>query len=368
MKQFWKTILTLSVLYLAMALILSPTACLSAAKDAIYLCLDLVIPSLFPFFLCSKLFFSLGISRLAHRLLSPCMYPLFGVSGHGAAALLLGLVSGYPMGASCVTSLYRQGLCSRTEAERLLTFCNNSGPLFILTAVGLGMLHHREAGILLYLTHLLSALLCGVLFRRYGKEKSPSPRLLPPATLPSPLPDLAGAIGSAVTESVEAMGKVCGFILLFSVFCAALPQGGPAPYLHPFLEITGGIPALLAEGTLPPTMVLPVIAFFLALSGLSVLLQTASFLHPAGLSLRPYLLGKLVQAPLAALLTALFAHCFPFVIPASLLFSPPTFLPTPKQFLFFVLLQLLACLILFLLFGLMDLFLRHHDKKKKDPH
>lgn len=254
MKQFWKTILTLSVLYLAMALILSPTACLSAAKDAIYLCLDLVIPSLFPFFLCSKLFFSLGISRLAHRLLSPCMYPLFGVSGHGAAALLLGLVSGYPMGASCVTSLYRQGLCSRTEAERLLTFCNNSGPLFILTAVGLGMLHHREAGILLYLTHLLSALLCGVLFRRYGKEKSPSPRLLPPATLPSPLPDLAGAIGSAVTESVEAMGKVCGFILLFSVFCAALPQGGPLPpTFTPFWKSQGAFPPYLQRvPCLPP--------------------------------------------------------------------------------------------------------------------
>ena len=40
------------------------------------------------------------------------------------------------MGAKAVAELYQQGLCSRQEAQRLLGFCNNSGPAFFIGVVG----------------------------------------------------------------------------------------------------------------------------------------------------------------------------------------------------------------------------------------
>ena len=81
----------------------------------------------------------LGLSRCLGRLLHPIMAPLFRVNGSCAAALALGFVGGYPVGARTAIQLYQQGQCSKTEAQRLLAFCNNSGPAFILGAVGAGV-------------------------------------------------------------------------------------------------------------------------------------------------------------------------------------------------------------------------------------
>ena len=63
MERFWKTVLTLCLIYLATAMIISPVECVNATQDAIYLCIDVIIPSLFPFFICSRLFISLGIAN-----------------------------------------------------------------------------------------------------------------------------------------------------------------------------------------------------------------------------------------------------------------------------------------------------------------
>ena len=63
------------------------------------------------------------------------MRPLFNVPGEGAFAFLMGLISGYPVGAKIVTDLKDNNLCTTEEAERMLCFTNNSGPLFIIGTV-----------------------------------------------------------------------------------------------------------------------------------------------------------------------------------------------------------------------------------------
>ena len=59
--------------------------------------------------------------------------------GIGAYAFIMGIISGYPVGAKIVTEFRKNGDCSRAEAERLLAFTNNSGPLFIIGSVGISM-------------------------------------------------------------------------------------------------------------------------------------------------------------------------------------------------------------------------------------
>ncbi len=59
--------------------------------------------------------------------------------GIGAYAFVMGIISGYPVGAKIVTEFKNNGECSKAEAERLLSFTNNSGPLFIIGTVGIAM-------------------------------------------------------------------------------------------------------------------------------------------------------------------------------------------------------------------------------------
>lgn len=86
------------ILFAAMILI-NPSGAGEAAKSALVTCANTVIPSLFPFFVCSRMLVELGAAKRLSKLLSPVMLPLFGVGGGGGLALVLGIISGYPVGA-----------------------------------------------------------------------------------------------------------------------------------------------------------------------------------------------------------------------------------------------------------------------------
>ena len=127
--------LGLGLMGATLALLLYPQASMEAARTGLQLCGNVIVPSLFPFFVLSSLVVELGLAGHLGRLLEGVMRPLFRVNGACASAFALGFIGGYPVGAKTAISLYQNGMCTKTEAERLLAFCNNSGPAFILGVV-----------------------------------------------------------------------------------------------------------------------------------------------------------------------------------------------------------------------------------------
>ena len=123
----------------AAALMACPAQAMEGARSGLALCGEVIVPSLFPFFILASLVVELGLAGQLGRALEPVMGPLFGLNGACASAVALGLIGGYPVGAKTALGLYENGLCTRTEAERLLAFCNNSGPAFVLGVVGAGI-------------------------------------------------------------------------------------------------------------------------------------------------------------------------------------------------------------------------------------
>ena len=160
-------LLGLALLCATLALMLYPQPSMEAAKSGLALCYNVIIPSLFPFFVLSSLVVELGLAGYLGRLLEGLMRPLFHVSGACASAFALGFIGGYPVGAKTAISLYENGMCTKTEAERLLAFCNNSGPAFILGVVGAGVFASSRVGVLLYLAHAAASICIGILFRFY---------------------------------------------------------------------------------------------------------------------------------------------------------------------------------------------------------
>lgn len=304
-----KSMILICIIYLAAAMIIYPHGSIEAAKSALSLCANVAVPSLFPFMFCSNMFIALGAAGYARRYLSRIMQPLFGVTGAGAAALVCGVVSGYPIGAVCAAELYRTGECSKTEAERLLAFCNNSGPMFVIGAVGAGMFKSREIGVFLYIIHVFSALITGMIFKYIGGKENQ--RALPPPTK-SDIKNTAADIGAAVTGAVSSMLTVCGFVVIFSVLISAIPNTPLKPYVHSVLEITGGLAELtrICRGAYGLTATSALIAF----SGVSVMAQVASVADRAGLSVLPYFKGKCCQAAVAAMLTLLALRTAPMSV------------------------------------------------------
>ena len=332
--QYRDILLGVGLLWATLALVLWPEQAMEAMRDGIKLCGNVILPSLFPFFVLSSLVVELGMSRYLGRLLEPVMAPLFYVNGNCAAALALGFVGGYPVGARTAIQIYENGQCSRTEAERMLAFCNNSGPAFILGVVGAGVFGNGMAGLLLYLTHLLASLCVGVLFRFYKPGDRPQTRRARTAQFQAS--SFPKAIISSVTGSLQSTLNICAFILFFTVCLRILAYAGIlrtlgrvlslllAPLgmsqtwaerlLTGLVEVSSGVSSL-TDGSLSGR--LSMAAFMLGWAGVSVHCQVLAFLGDSGLSVKTYVSGKLLHGGISALLTNLLFRLFPFSSPAS---------------------------------------------------
>jgi len=267
--------------------------------DALKLCINAVIPTLFPFFVLSGLLVNLGFVSLFGKILAPLSKVLFKTSGKGAVVFIIGIICGYPTGAKVIADMCKEKSIKKCEAERLLAFCNNSGPLFIIGAVGTTMLKNHSLGVTLYVIHLLSAIFVGIVMRAFAKGEKVTP-----------LGDICTqSIGSTFAKSIESAVKsilnVCGYVVFFSILCAMVKN----VFLISILEVTTGAKVLIAQG-FGEKMTFVLLSAMLGFGGICVLLQVQSEAGKVGLSLKFYALGKSLQAVISATLSFIYVSIF----------------------------------------------------------
>lgn len=273
-----------------------------AVTDGIALCVGQVIPALFPFLVVSSLLIKLGFGQMVARVFGRWMEPIFHQSGIGGTALFLGLVGGYPMGPRTVAQLYQDGHLPREQANRLLSFVNNSNPAFLVTVLGVGVFGSRKLGLWLWVIHVTAALLVGVALR---PKKRPA-KLAGRSGYTVMAVPLSKAFVTSVTGSLSAMGSICAFVVLFYVLAVPLTHmtGGDNPLLVGAVELFSATPLLPNSHT----------GFILAAGlsgwgGVSVLCQTAAVLDGTGLEMRWCVIGKLLQGMVSAGLAMLVMAC-----------------------------------------------------------
>lgn len=275
-----------------------------AVKTGISLCARSLIPSLFPFMILSDLWTRSRAGRQATRFLSLPICRLFAVSEAGAVAWLCGTLFGFPFGARAIAEGVRTGEIGKEEAKRLLLFCQNASPAFVIGSVG-GMLGSPEKGALLFLIEVLLSVAVGLLTRKRadistmarGEEKAQG------VSLPSfSLPD-------AVRRAVPAMLFVCGCVLLFSAVGALvlpfLPDGFWRAAGAGIWEI--GSACGYTAGEAPAALRLPLCGWAIGFSGISVHLQGAEALDGCGVSVLPGVFSKALQGCAMFLLLFFFA-------------------------------------------------------------
>jgi len=299
-----------AVLCALIALTFSAAEATESARSALVTCARIILPSLFPFFVLSGLLESLGLPERLGKNLSAPAERLFGVSGCGAAAMLVGLTGGYPLGAACAADLTAHGRIGREEAERLLGFCNNTGPAFLIGAVGGGVFHSASVGLLLYFSHVLAAILGGLILRKKqaGISSAPAPRIK--------AEPFSAAFPHAVSQAVSSVLIVCGYVVCFTVLLCLLDGRGllsilaghiaaacglelhtAGALLYGFFEIGSAIARLQNAAATPEN--LSAAAAIIGWGGLSVHCQTAAVLSESALSLRFHCFGRLLSALLS---------------------------------------------------------------------
>ncbi len=223
-------IIPITVLFFNVLIILFPGQIILSAKNGLLLWFNNVIPSLLPFIIGANILMITGFTELIGTALKPISQKLFKISGYGVFALVMGFISGYPMGAKITASLYENKKINSDEAQKLIMFTNNSGPLFILGTVSISMFQIPETGILLILSHYLSALTIGVILRNYKASSynsneayslKKSIRKMRTEYTDKNL-TLGSILSKSIKDAMETIFIIGGFIILFSVLSKML--------------------------------------------------------------------------------------------------------------------------------------------------
>ncbi len=290
------------ILFCAMlVLIFNSPIVLSGAYSGLVICVSSVIPALFPFMVLSSAFVG-NITQSSFKTISYISKKLFGFSPYGTGAFVCGMLCGYPIGAKCTAELYAEGKISSSEAETLVACSNNSGPLFIIGAVGTGMLASARAGVILYAIHIFWAFVFAIILRgtTYTKHIAVSKA------------QKSKSLTVCIIDSVNNMLNICGFIVFFAVVNSLIePFISFLPYsikslCFSFVEITNGISFIAsADGFITDKMIL--IALALGWSGLSVHMQVKNIVSKYNISMKKYYAVRTGIALMSALTCAIWA-------------------------------------------------------------
>lgn len=339
--SFKKNILPFIFITFAVCLVIFSKSNLIAAKSGLSLWANNVIPALFPFFVVTELLSHTNIISTLGKVFSKIMKPIFRVPGESIFPFIMGMISGYPVGGKLVADMRLKGLCSKDEGERLLAFTNNSGPLFIVSSVGISLFGDAKTGFLLLFTHILACITVGIILSRLSTKNNKNNAVLSTSYVQSPIDssisfkDIGRILGKSIQNATSTILLIGGFVVIFSVIISILDKTNiltyvsnmlspifklfgfditfAKPFLSGLIELTNGINLISKIQIKSISQNIILCAFLLGCGGFSILLQVFSIIARTDLSIKKYVIGKFMQGIFAAFYTFLALHLLPFL-------------------------------------------------------
>lgn len=299
------------VLYTILLLFTDRAAAQAQCMQALKQWYETMIPALFPMMLLSSILVDTDFAARIGRLFNKTLLRFLKISDNGCYCLITGLFFGFPMGAKTTAAMLIKHNISKKEAEYLLTFINCIGPMYTINFT-YKCFPELNLWKLLFGIYGLSLLygLC-TRYTLYGdcNFRASTHTNTIKATPATSNIDIAThtctsrlSLPDALYESVPKCGRsilmLGGYMVLFQLFFVTLTHllesiNLQTIALYPLLEITGGL------GMLPVNTSLPLVLIYTNLGGACCVIQTYSFLKPAGLSVRKYVLHKCILAVLS---------------------------------------------------------------------
>lgn len=280
--------------FLTFCMLTNSSLSLAYAALGLRLWYEKMVPVLFPFMVLSGTLIRMGLVESLIRPIRPFFGKLFRISDPAVYTILMGFLCGFPMGARATAELRNRQELSVSEGQFLLAFCNNFGPVYFLGFV-LPLLHRTLK--LPYLIGMYGIPVIYGLFLRYTVYRmrlKDTSMVSQPVTKSSVRTSLPDALDDAVNAAGLSILQLGGYMIIFNLL-NLLPGLflRKSHLLAPLLEITGGLQMLADRYPLYTLLLLP-------FGGLSCIAQTAGCIRNTGLSLKKYIIHKLVLTLLTA--------------------------------------------------------------------
>lgn len=317
--NYKNVLIVLVLLTIMVGILLNPEMSMNSAKEGLYIWLNILLPSLFPFIFISNLLISFGFVKFLGRFLEPLMKPIFKVSGTGIFPFIISTISGYPVGAKLSSNLRNKKLISQLEGNRLISFSSTSGPLFIMGTVMIAMLRINAAPLFI-LPHYLGVITVGFIFRFYegGKSEKIAPKKYNQNKYQK---TLGRSMGDAVKDSMESMLVVGGYVIVFTVVINLALESQALNFFLQEISLTFKINPEILKGLIAGIIELTngcnivsnldisliekilIINFLIGWGGFSINSQAISFISQTDLNVGIYMVSKVFHGIFSVIYT-----------------------------------------------------------------
>lgn len=307
LRYFPKFILAICA---TVTIIIYPTEFATGVKEGIKLLGESIIPALFPFMVISSYIAESPVTQLIFNLIDRPSKKLFNTPGIGLIAPITGMLGGYPIGAQAVARLLENKRISEDEAHRLICWSVNPSPTFVITLLGKFLIGNTGAGVIMYISNILSSVTVGLFLRFLGSNNEVM-------HLEKKCTDNKNALFiNAVASSCKAMLSICGWVLLFSAFSRGIntliTNHTISVFFKAVAEVTIGCTTAVQEG-----LSLPVICAVIGFGGFAVIFQIAPYLEKCCFKLKYFICWRLVNAALSAFFCSKLIALFPNAVSSS---------------------------------------------------
>jgi len=314
----YKNILSKGFILLLFILMFSyPHASYKGASSGLMLWFLNVLPALLPFIIVSNMMIMLNIAGKISRILYPFLGRLFHVSPDGCYPILIGFLSGLPMGAKSTADLVEAERIDINEGTFLLSMCNNASPIFIMNYIAANQLKMPDLRVKLFFIIYGSSVISALLYRAY---KNIHKKIIRISEINKKTAGINGEyvsvrfsfdiLDKSILNGFEVITKVGGYIILFSILAQIINETGTGFRLYKaiamgILEITTGIDQI-CKLPVSNNIKIVLVSVLTSFGGLSGLAQTKSVLGKSRLSIKSYISVKIFSALVAMVLSFLY--------------------------------------------------------------
>lgn len=258
----------------------------SAVGEGINRCITIIIPSLYAMMAASAILLKSGVLSTVGRCISPVTRRIFGLDGEYGAVFLFSLVSGYPVGAKMIYSMYTEGRLSKRTAEIMSGLCFGSGAAFIFGCAA----STAEIGGRILISNLAAELIMAVALSIYFRKNPIAEKTRNTAVS-------ADILTNSVASSGRALGDMCLCVVIFAVFAKMAEYCGlsvlfKGDLYKAVLDITA-ISEISAD--------IPTTAALVSFGGVCVLFQISAIFR-GKLSILPLVIMRICAAALTYLI------------------------------------------------------------------
>lgn len=318
-KFKFKSLIILLLIAVCVLFIASPKVYILSSLDAISTWTFKVLPVLLPFFIISKIIVALVEPKQSK--MDKLFNRIYNAPATSSTVFFLSALSGYPMGAKLICDQYDRGIYTHNDAKQMLAFCSISGPMFMLGTVGVAIFNSYLAGLIILIANLLAALINGLIYRGKSPIKTHGTQNNATQTITmQSAPEKGSVLVNSVSDSLQAILIVCCYMVVAFLLIDVLNNTGILPFiannlerlfklkngvvnafLNGIFEITRGANDLAATGCSLKTITV-LESGLIGFGGISVFMQSLTFLNKLNIRPRYILLQKLTQGLLALII------------------------------------------------------------------